>query len=98
MPAELRRHFEVVFKPLAKSQPVPMRQIGSEHVGKLVSVQVQSSAATWPTEQFLLRTLCNGLHTAWPRPVACVDAIAQCALLRMACTADGMYVSSVAFQ
>ena len=41
MPAELRRHFEVVFKPLSKSQPVPMRQIGSEHVGKLVSVQVQ---------------------------------------------------------
>ena len=40
MPPELLRRFEVVFKPLSKAKPVPMRQIGAEHVGKLVSVKV----------------------------------------------------------
>lgn len=39
MPPELLRRFEVVFKPLSKAKPVPMRQIGAEHVGKLVSVK-----------------------------------------------------------
>lgn len=40
MPPELLRRFEVVFKPLSKAKPVPMRQIGAQHVGKLVSVKV----------------------------------------------------------
>lgn len=43
MPPELLRRFEVVFKPLSKAKPVPMRQIGAEHVGKLVSVKVMLS-------------------------------------------------------
>lgn len=63
MPAELRRHFEVVFKPLAKSQPVPMRQIGSEHVGKLVSVQVQSSAIILPPGQVMVETVCSSAYS-----------------------------------
>ena len=40
MPPELLRRFEVVFKPLSKAKPVPMRRIGAEHVGRLVSVKV----------------------------------------------------------
>ncbi len=40
IPPELLRRFEVVFKPLSKAKPVPMRQIGAKHVGKLVSVKV----------------------------------------------------------
>ena len=43
MPPELLRRFEIVFKPLSKAKPVPMRQIGAEHVGKLVSVKVMLS-------------------------------------------------------
>ncbi len=50
MPPELLRRFEVVFKPLSKAKPVPMRQIGAEHVGKLVSVKVIVlwCNSTWP--------------------------------------------------
>ena len=40
MPPELQRRFDVVFKPLNDSKAMPMRQIGADHVGQLVSVQV----------------------------------------------------------
>ena len=42
MPPELLRRFEVTFRPLSKSKAIPMRHIGAEHVGKLVSVKVIS--------------------------------------------------------
>ena len=42
MPPELLRRFEVTFRPLSKSKAIPMRRIGAEHVGKLVSVKVNS--------------------------------------------------------
>lgn len=40
MPPELLRRFEIAFKPLSKTKATPMRKIGAEHVGKLVSVKV----------------------------------------------------------
>ena len=54
MPPELQRRFDVVFKPLNDSKAVPMRQIGADHVGQLVSVQVR---------QFLfMRTLSTRMY------------------------------------
>ena len=63
MPPELLRRYDVVFKPLSKSKPIPMRQIGAEHVGRIVSVQVKV-ASTAPAA--LLSNIASLVHALSP--------------------------------